>query len=105
VGITLDGLVVLLLLAMIWWGWAVQQKVRLLAHKHVRQRCKADGVQWLDDTLVLESMKPVVDRNRLLVWQRCYGFEFSSTGEHRYTGKVHMRGLTLQSIEMTAYRT
>ncbi|WP_369854693.1 DUF3301 domain-containing protein [Candidatus Thalassolituus haligoni] len=103
--VTLDSLVILLLLAVIWWGWSVQQKVRLVALKHARRRCQDEGVQLLDDTLVLERMKPAMGRGSLLIWQRCYGFEFSSTGEHRYSGTVQMRGLTLQAVEMAAYRT
>jgi hypothetical protein len=40
-----------------------------------------------------------------LALYRVYRFEFTSDGEYRYDGAVHMLGHHVQKVEMDAYRT
>ena len=58
----------------------------------------------LDDYVALNALWLKRDENgKLLPW-RSYLFEFSSTGEERYNGKIIMLGRRIQSIQMEPYR-
>lgn len=92
------------LLALGYQAWAWQQTARGQAMAAVKRRCQQEGVQLLDDTLVLERMRLRRGKRGMVLW-RCYQFEFTSTGDQRYRGHVALSGRKLETIEMAAYRT
>jgi hypothetical protein len=47
---------------------------------------------------------PVRGRAGRLQFRRSYQFEFSSTGDRRYQGKLVLEGMNLTTIELEAYR-
>lgn len=96
----------ILLIAMLLMGWQMwdkQQKARQLALAAVRQRCQQEGVQLLDDTLVIERTWP---EKRLGRWdlRRDYGFEFSSTGDLRYRGHLVLWGRKITLLDLQPHR-
>jgi hypothetical protein len=93
----------LTLLAIAWQVWDKQQKAKALALLAVRQRCQQEGVQLLDDTLVMQRTWP---EKRLGRWQlrRDYDFEFSSTGEMRYHGHLVSWGSKVTLLDLQPHR-
>ena len=74
-------------------------RARQLAIAHCRQL----DLQLLDYSMVIIGLWPV-RRSNGLVFRRTYQFEFASTGDHRYQGKLIMEGIQLVSIELEAYK-
>ena len=83
-----------------WWR---SDKIKHGALAQVSRYCKNQNLQLLDQTLVLKSVW--LDRNEKgsLVFRRKYSFEFTSTGEIRYQGRVVLYGALLHSMDLEAY--
>lgn len=82
----------ILFLAAIAWFWLDSLKAREAAVRAAREVCAAEGVQFLDDTVAISSLKLVRDDDGQLTLQRAYNFEFSDTGDNRLKGSVVMQG-------------
>lgn len=82
----------ILALAAIAWFWLDSLKAREAAVRAAREICIAEGMQFLDDTVAISSLKPVRDADGSLTLLRAYGFEFSDTGNNRLKGSVVMQG-------------
>ncbi len=82
----------LILLALIAWFWHDSLKAREAGIQAVRQACETDGLQLLDETIALASLKPARNGQGRLVLRRVYQFEFSDTGDNRRRGSVHLLG-------------
>ena len=74
-------------------------RARQLAIAHCRQL----DLQLLDHSMVIIGLWPV-RRSNGLVFRRTYQFEFASTGDRRYQGKLIMEGIRLISIDLEAYK-
>ncbi len=74
-------------------------RARQLAIAH----CEQLNLQLLDHSMVIVGLRPV-RRSNGLVLRRSYQFEFASTGDRRYQGKLIMEGIKLVSIELEAYK-
>jgi hypothetical protein len=100
----LSDLFVLFALAVILSIWWRGQGVREIALKAVEAHCQEMNVQWLDQHVALRGFW--LKRNtkgRLCGW-RAYKFEFSSTGDERYEGRVVLLGREVESIQLQAHR-
>lgn len=82
----------LILLALIAWFWFDSLKAREAGIRAVRLACEADGLQLLDETIALTSLKPARNEHGRLALRRVYQFEFSDTGDNRRRGSVHLLG-------------
>ncbi len=74
-------------------------RARQLAIAHCRQL----NLQLLDHSMVIIGLWPV-RRGNGPVFRRTYQFEFASTGDRRYQGKLIMEGIHLISIDLEAYK-
>ena len=74
-------------------------RARQLAIAH----CKQLDLQLLDHSMVITGLWPV-RRGNGPVFRRTYQFEFASTGDRRYQGKLIMEGVYLISIDLEAYK-
>lgn len=99
----MSKVITLLLLGFIAWYWSHSQKVKQLALGASVRRCKEAGVQFLDHSVVLHRIG--FKKNPAKQWKliREYRFEFTSTGENRYIGRVIMQGHHLLSSELEPY--
>ena len=75
------------------------------ARAAAKRHCEQEGVQFLDQNVVLEGMGICRSRHQLFAFKRQYRFEFSSIGDHRYRGHVVMVDNRVQSIELEPYKT
>lgn len=80
-----------------WWH---SDGVKTRALAAAQQRCRDEGVQLLDHTLVISKVKPRRDDQGSWCLQRDYRFEFTSTGEQRYQGSIVMVGRRLHRLEL-----
>jgi len=90
------GLVVLL-----WWR---ARGIKDAAYRATRRHCEQLDLQLLDESLVLHSLRIRRGGNGVPILQRSYRFEFSSTGDERYTGTTLLRGRRIVRIEIPPYR-
>ncbi len=58
----------------------------------MRAACKTEGLLFLDDTVGLQSMRPVRDAEGRMALRRVYGFEYSDDGDNRRKGSVALLG-------------
>ncbi len=99
--VTLPWLVLAGLVGLYWWQSGVYKgRARQLAQAH----CEALGLQLLDQSMVIVGFWPVRDDDGRLIFRRRYQFEFSSTGDQRYRGRLALHGLRLAHIELETYQ-
>jgi hypothetical protein len=82
----------ILLLAALAWLWFDSVKVREIAVRAARNACRAEGCQFLDETVSIANLKPARDDDGRLLLRRTYFFEYSDTGNNRRPGSVVMLG-------------
>ncbi len=99
----MSKVITLLLLGFIGWYWSYSQKIKQLALRASLNCCKKSDVQFLDHSVVLHRIG--FRKNQSNQWKliREYHFEFTSTGENRYLGRVIMQGHHLVSTELEPY--
>ncbi len=93
-----------LFLALLAFAWWTERGIMQWAYGYVKKYCIEHDIQLLDDNIQLISMR--LKRNsdgRLKIW-RCFRFEFTSTGEQRYTGKIETLGSRILQVELEPFR-
>ncbi|MFT2109881.1 DUF3301 domain-containing protein [Marinomonas sp. 2405UD68-3] len=95
---------ILLLIALglagyLWWD---ANAVRERAFYHVKAHCKKYDVQLLDQSVALNKWRVIWSQGQFKL-RRQYQFEFTSTGEARYTGNAVLESHTIISIELSAH--
>ncbi len=99
----MSKVITLLILGFIGWYWSYSQKIKQLALRASVKRCKEAEVQFLDHSVVLHRIG--FRKNKANRWKmiREYRFEFTSTGENRYIGRVILQGHYVVSSELEPY--
>lgn len=97
----------ILLIAIIWW-WSAALRAREKLLQFCRAACRDAGYQFLDETVVLESMTIRKGSHGLPLLCRRYRFEISEDGADRYPGYViltgsHITNLFLQGRQYTEF--
>lgn len=82
------------------WFWVDSMNARERAIAAAVRACQEVDVQFLDQTVTLESIKPARNRHGHLVWRRVYGFEFSVRGVERRQGRAILRGRVLEQVQL-----
>ena len=95
---------VFVLLVSIFLYWLGSIRAKEIATTHSREACKKVSLEFLDETVSIKKVR--LRRNSLgrLVFYREYQFEFTSTGEYRYKGRVKLLGKILLGVEMEPYQ-
>jgi len=96
-------IIVLSLIGLLVWYWSYSQKIKQLALRAAINRCKEAGVQFLDHSVVLHRIGFRKDASKRWKLYREYRFEFASTGESRYVGRVILQGHFAISSELEPY--
>lgn len=89
------------ILGILFWQWIVSTRIHEIAVEHARRECHRDGVQFLDDTVAIASIRPQRDANGRLVLKRTYTFEYSDTGNNRQPGSIVMLGQNVLDMDMS----
>jgi hypothetical protein len=82
----------ILTLAALGWLWLDSLKAREVAVRTAREICASEGLQFLDWTVAITSLKLGRDEQGRMKLQRAYDFEYSDTGNNRIKGNIVLRG-------------
>lgn len=97
----LAWLTLLVCCCLYWWKAHGMKEIALAA---TRKYCRNVDVELLDDTVVLKAFWFRRDAGgRLRMWRR-YAFEFTSTGEERYSGFIVLLGPQVSNIQLEPHR-
>ncbi len=97
-------ILLILFLLLLAGYWSSAMKAREIALSAVVFRCREMQVFLLDDCVALTAQWLKRDADGAIKVWRTFQFEFTSTGDDRYHGKVVMLGQKIQNIQMDAYR-
>jgi hypothetical protein len=83
-------------------GWFVWDslKVREAANAAMRAACASDGLLFLDDTVGLQSIRPVRGDDGRMRLRRIYAFEYSDTGHNRRKGSIALIGDKVEVVDI-----
>lgn len=96
----------LLVLCLVAWFWLDSVKVREIGIAMARRACERDGLQLLDDTVSVSSLRPVRKANGHVTLRRVYDFEYSGSGDDRQRGSVVLIGREVVLVDVgTQQRT
>ena len=96
----LTEILLLVFVAALAWLWWDSMQAREAAVAAARAACVAEGLQFLDDTVGIASLKPARNAHGRLQLQRAYDFEFSDTGDNRVKGSIVMLGRRVISLDL-----
>jgi hypothetical protein len=99
----MSKVIAIITLGLIAYYWSYTQKLKAYAVRGAKKRCNEAGIQFLDHTVVYSKIywhKNDLGQRRL---QREYLFDFTSTGEERYVGKIYLQAHHVVGVELGAY--
>jgi hypothetical protein len=85
-------LLVLALMGAAIWLWFDSLKAREIGVRAAAKACAEEGLQLLDETVAIRSLRPARDDDGQLKLRRIYAFEYSDNGDNRRPGSVTMLG-------------
>jgi hypothetical protein len=94
------------LVIILFGGWFVFDALRAreVATRIVRQACKQQGLQLLDDTVHGARLRLARDEDGVSRIRRTFAFEFSDDGVSRRAGRLVMLGARVESLQLEPYR-
>lgn len=96
------GIIILLIASLFYWFDSIRAKEN--ATQHAKNACKKVLIEFLDDTVLIKKVRLRRNTRGQMSIYREYEFEFSSTGEFRYKGRVRLLGSYLLDVEMEPYQ-
>jgi len=90
----------LIILAAITWLWFDSIKARGIGVHAAKAACAAEGLQLLDETVAIASLKLARDDAGRLLLHRVYAFEYSDTGDNRRSGSLVMLGQQIVTVNV-----
>ena len=93
-------LLVLALLGAAVWLWLDSLKAREIGVTAAQAACADEGLQFLDDTVAIRSLRLIRDDDGRLRLRRVYGFEYSDTGDNRRSGTVTLLGQRVELLHV-----
>ncbi|MGQ9426603.1 DUF3301 domain-containing protein [Gilvimarinus sp. F26214L] len=80
--------------------WFHMLSVRELALSAAKRHCREMGVQFLDGSVVLTSVRPARGHSGAITLLQRFQFEFTVTGERRYRGATRFLGKRQVSMQL-----
>ena len=96
----LTELLFLVLTAVGVWFWLDSLKTREIGVHAARNACQEEGLQFLDETVVGQSLRLARDDAGRLRLRRVYAFEYSDTGNDRRSGSVTLLGHEVEILHV-----
>lgn len=87
---------------LVCWYFLFLRNLAETARRHAQLYCKNEGLQFI--AIARESTRLTFNKAHGLYWQSVFNFEFSGDGESAYSGKISLKNLRKQSIDVPAYR-
>lgn len=76
----------------------------IVARTAAKRHCEKEGVQLLDQNIILDNIRIARSTHSLFAFRRKYTFEFSSVGDYRYPGSVTLLDHYIESIELAPFK-
>lgn len=95
----MEALLLIIVVALAWF-WYVGSRAREQAVWVARRACERHGQQLLDETVLLERLRPRRGRDGRVGLRREYSFEFSDEGAWRYRGTLVIFGGRLVELQL-----
>lgn len=86
------------------WYWLKSRELKDVALRAAAKRCGELGVELLDQSVALRSIKFARNTAGSVCLYRRYTFDFSTTGEQRYQGEVFVLGNRIERIALAPHR-
>lgn len=100
----LPDLILLSAVILVCLYWLNAQRVKEIVLGAAKAHCDKVGVQLLDEGVVLKRLWFKRDaKGNMRLW-RLFQFEFSSTGDERYGGRVEVLGHRIQKFNLDPHR-
>lgn len=93
-------LIALVVLGGVVWLWFDILKARDIGISAARAACESDGLQLLDDTVSIASVRLTRNDDGRLALRRIYAFEYSDTGDNRRRGSVVLLGHRVIGLDL-----
>ena len=93
-------LFVIFVIALLIWFWHDTMQAREQAIALGKRHCQNDGLQLLDETVSLSSLKLRRDADGQMTFRRVYEFEFSDNGDNRRLGSITLLGRHAEAIQL-----
>lgn len=90
----------LIIVVLLVWYWFAGAQAREQVVAVARAACERHGQLLLDETVLLERIRPRRDRTGRMRWRREYSFEFSGAGERRRRGTLVLFGGRIVDIQL-----
>lgn len=87
-------------IALLIWFWHDTMQAREQAIALGKRHCQNDGLQLLDETVSLSSLKLHRDADGQMTFRRVYEFEFSDNGDNRRLGSITLLGRHAEAIQL-----
>lgn len=87
-------------IALLIWFWFDTMQAREQAIVLGKRHCQNDGLQLLDETVSLSSLKLRRNGDGQVAFRRVYDFEFSDNGDNRRVGSITLLGRHAESIQL-----
>ncbi len=88
----------------LFWFWKDSMSTSEVAMAIAKRACRDINVQLLDDTVSLAKIKLCRNQRGSMSLCRLYTFEFSQTGEVRYSGRIYMNSLTVYDVILDTHQ-
>lgn len=95
------SIVIIIAIGLAWW-WRIHGQ-RDYALGCIKEHCKKLDITLLDDYVALKRITLKRDSKGIIRLTRIYGFEFTVTGEQRYTGTITLFGYHVGNIDLQPY--
>ncbi|EAT13526.1 DUF3301 domain-containing protein [Bermanella marisrubri] len=99
----LNDLVILFICFIIAAFWWHDRGIKQAAYTLAVKMCEERDVQLLDQNIRICRWMPKLDKDKGPHIMRTFRFEFTHTGERRYTGHLIMRGNRFSDFELQPY--
>lgn len=93
-------ILLLILISAGFWFWMDSLKAREIALQAIAAACTGEGLQFLDETTVVHSLRLARDEAGRLRWHRIYHFEISDTGDNRRPGSLALIGQEIEWLHL-----
>ncbi|MED5389380.1 MAG: DUF3301 domain-containing protein [Pseudomonadota bacterium] len=91
---------VVVIAALFWRSHGIRERALI----YTRRYCEREAVEFLDDTVGLETLTLEKDHHGKRRLTRVYRFEFTVTGGERYTGHTYVQGGVVQRVALPPHR-
>ena len=98
----IEVIIIIVIITGVTWWWRMHG-IHDYALKYTTQHCDKLDIKLLDGYVALKKITFKRDINKKIRLANIYSFEFTITGEQRYTGTVTLFGYYIDSIDLPPY--